>query len=361
MNEIFIRKIKQESARALAEDVLRICGVSATNAKEVVNSFMYADLRGYTTHGIGRLPLYVKKIDTGNLTPSAQPSVIRQHGATALIDACNGFGQLTADAAVKLGEELADKYGIGLIGARNSNSFGAAGYWGSKAAKMGYAVIICTNAPPAVAPPGGIHPIFGTNPLCLAFPGTKTHSPLVLDMATTVAARGKIRAALKNGERIPEGWAVNKKGEPTTDPQEAIEGWLCPIGGYKGFGLAMFIDIFAGLMTGSAFAGQVGLLSDQETKSGTGHLFCVMKPQVFMDEAALETRINEMYDELNQCGEDIRLPGQRGDRKAADCSYIELSANQCQEILDIARMVGSREKFEYEETSGNCPWGNGSS
>ena len=190
--------------------------------------------------------------------------------------------------------KTASENGIGAVGIRNTNNFGTAGYFGEKAANNGMIGIVMGNAAPAIAPPGGTKAILGTNPICFAFPSPETEFPIVLDMATSNAARGKIRLALRNGEKIPLGWALDSNGEPTDDPAAALEGSLIPMGGYKGFGLSMMIDIMAGLITGSAYGGEVKNLNHPDSYSRNGNLFIVIDPTFFISKDEYDLRMKTL-------------------------------------------------------------------
>ena len=195
--------------------------------------------------------------------------------------------------------------------------------------------VVFANSSPAIAPFGGIKPIFGTNPLCLAFPSNEGNPPIVLDMATTTVSRGKIRLAAKKGESIPLGWAVDANGKPTDCPFEALKGSLIPIGGYKGFGLALAIDIFAGLITGSAFGGAPKPLNHPNEHSRHGHFFMAINIDFFMDVDQYKKRIGELWHNVKACGDKdaIFLPGERSYyAKLQNIDGVELPQTQIDEI-----------------------------
>ena len=336
-------KVSIRSIDQIVTETLKACGADAASLEAVLDTVHYANRCGVPTHGVGRLPLYVKKIQAGNFCPEDRVEVLSDSGATALLDAHNCFGQIAGKKAMDIAIEKAKEYGIAICGVRNSNNFSAAGYFGYYAAKQGFAAIICANAAPAIAPTGGNKTIFGTNPMCYAFPGTETRNPVILDMATTVAARGKIRLAAKNGEKIPLDWAVDADGHPTDDPNEALKGSLLPIGGYKGYGLSLFIDLFAGLLMGSAFAGGVKPLSKMDEASGNGHMFIVFDVRRFMTAEEHAARLDCFYDAVRACGEKgcVWLPGEKElTRAAVQTDAVEISAKQFEEINAAAQSVG---------------------
>ena len=342
-------KVSIDNLSRFVIDVLTKVGVSADDAKIILDTILFANRRGVATHGVGRLPLYVHKIAAGHYNPKNEIEVLADNAAYALLDAHNGFGQVVAYKATKMAIEKAKKYGIAVVGVRNSNNFGTAGYFGDMAAREGCAAMVYANAAPAIAPTGGNKTIFGTNPLCYAYPGDETHDPILLDMATTIAARGKIRLAAKNGEKIPIDWAIGPDGEPTDDPNVALKGSLLPIGGYKGYGLSMFVDIFAGMLTGSHYAGEVKNLSKMDEDSGNGHLFVVIDLEKFMAGEEKSARIAHFYDAVKACGEEgkIFMPGEIEYNKLRNSvEAVSISVKQFEEVNAVAEEVGATVRLQ---------------
>lgn len=323
-------------------EVLDKTGVKKEDAQIILDTILFANRRGVATHGVGRLPLYVHKIAAGHYDPSDRIEVLRDGGAYALLDAHNGFGQVVAYKATEMAIAKAKSVGIAVVGVRNSNNFGTAGYFGDMAARQGCAAMVFANAAPAIAPTGGNKTIFGTNPLCFAFPGDDGHDPILLDMATTVAARGKIRLAAKNGEKIPLDWAIGPDGKPTDDPNVALMGSLLPIGGYKGYGLSMFVDLFAGLLSGSNYAGGVKNLSKMDEDSGNGHLFVVIDLDKFMTPEEKKQRIEHFHQAVKACGEEgkIFMPGEIEYLRMKASPYsVQISSKQMEDVNAIAQEV----------------------
>ncbi|MBR5118160.1 MAG: Ldh family oxidoreductase [Muribaculaceae bacterium] len=345
------KQVSIESLSKVVFDVLIKVGVSKEDSEIILDTILFANRRGVATHGVGRLPLYVHKIATGHYNPKNEIEVMANDAAYALLDAKNGFGQVVAFKATKMAIEKAKKYGIAVVGVRNSNNFGTAGYFGDMAAREGCAAMVYANAAPAIAPTGGNKTIFGTNPLCYAYPGDETHDPILLDMATTIAARGKIRMAAKNGEKIPLDWAIGPDGQPTDDPNVALKGSLLPIGGYKGYGLSMFVDIFAGMLTGSHFAGEVKNLSKMDEDSGNGHLFVVIDLDKFMTAEERKERIVRFYKAVKACGEEgkIFMPGEiEYNKQKKTGTTIYISNRQFEEVNAVAEEVGISSRLENE-------------
>lgn len=341
--------VSLKSIDETTRETLGICGVSEESVEAILETIHYANRCGISTHGIGRLPLYVRKIKAGHFNPKDDVEIVMDSDAVAILDAHSSFGQVAAKHAIDLALEKAEKYGVAVVGVRNSNNFGTAGYYGDYVARHGMAAFVFANAAPAIAPTGGNKTIFGTNPMCYAFPGSDKNNPIVLDMATTVVARGKIRLAAKNGEKISMDWAIGPDGKPTDDPNEALKGSLLPIAGYKGYGLALVVDVLAGMLVGSAFAGDVKPLSNMEVDSDNGHLFVVIDTKRFMSADELHERVNHLYKAVKDCGEDgvVMLPGEPGYRKMAEqIDAVTISDKQFEEVNEIAASVGAAARLE---------------
>jgi len=255
-------------------------GVSESDAEIVADALVMANLRGVDSHGVVRLHSYVERILRGLIDPKAKPQVVRDFGAACLIDGNNGLGYVAAMRAVHAAVEKARKYGVGVAGVRNSNHFGMAAYYGIKIAEGKMVGIVLANAAPAMAPWGGKTARLGTNPICIVFP-LKDGEHITLDMALSVVSRGKIRLAALKKERIPESWAFDEEGRPTTDPEAALRGTLAPIGGYKGYGLAMAVDILSGILTGSAYSIYVKALDDYSGPSRVGFFIEAINVEAF--------------------------------------------------------------------------------
>lgn len=345
-------KVSIDSIDKVTKETLGACGVSAESVEAVLETIHYANRCDIPTHGIGRLPLYVKKIKSGHFNPKDEVQTILDADAVAILDANGCFGQVAARKAIDLALHKAEKYGVAAVGVRNSNNFGTAGYYGDYAARRGMVAFVFANAAPAIAPTGGNKTIFGTNPLCFAFPGSEENNPIVLDMATTVVARGKVRLAAKNGEKIPLTWAIGPDGQPTDDPNEALKGSLLPIAGYKGYGLSLFVDVLAGMLTGSVYAGEVKPLSNMDEDSNNGHLFIVIDTKRFMDGDELNEKVNHFYESVRACGEAgaVMLPGEPGYKKmAVQTNAVNISEKQFEEINETAQSVGASARLERLE------------
>ena len=240
---------------ALAERALCAVQVSRPVARRVADVLVEAEARGIASHGLVRLASYVDRVRAGLIDPRARPSVVRDGGGTALIDGANAFGVVAADLACVEAERRARACGTAWVTAVRANHLGAIGYFVRGLAKKGLVALMWSNAAPSVAAYNGRRPILGTNPLALGAPSDP--DPIGLDMATSAVARGRIRRALAEGRAIPTGWAVDGQGNDTLDPAAALRGALLPLGGAKGYGLSVFVDLLSGVLGGGASLEQV--------------------------------------------------------------------------------------------------------
>lgn len=272
-------RIDPDRLKALAQAIFTAEGVPEDDAATIARALVLADLRGVPSHGISRLPIYLDRLRRGLVNRTPKLEIHEASPVAALLDGDNGFGFVTATRAMALAIERADAFGIGLVGVKRSNHFGMAACYLLQAIESGFAALVFTNASPAMPVWGGREPLLGTSPFAFGAPGDP---PIVLDMATSVAARGKIRRAAASGEPIPEGWALDKDGNPTTDAQAAYDGIILPLGGPKGSGLSLMMEVLAGVMTGAAFGGKVGnQYADFDAPPDVGHTMIAIKPGVF--------------------------------------------------------------------------------
>jgi len=301
-------------AKQICQDMLRAAGVPAQDAELIADTLVFAELRGVSSHGLVRLGSYIRRVKLGLMNPAASPQVIQRSASTALVDGCNGFGQVVTMRAMTLAIEMAGATGAAVVGVRNSNHFGTAAYYVMAAVNVGMIGLVLSNSAPAMAPWGGAVAMIGTNPLAVGIPAGD-EPPVVLDMATSAVARGRIRVAAKKGERIPEGWALNNMGKPTTDPQEALAGTLLPASGPKGYGLALVIDVLSGILTGSGYGGAVRSLDDMSGPVRAGHLVAAINVQDFTNVQGFKAEVDTFTREIRKCpkapGVDrIYLPGE---------------------------------------------------
>lgn len=248
-----------------------MAGVPEGSARLVAESLVQADLWGHPSHGVLRLFWYIDRIANGATDAEATPEIVSDAGALVTLDGRDGIGQVVAAAAIDTAIARARAHGIGAVAVRNSGHFGTAMYWTRRAAEAGCLGYLTTNASPAMAPWGGREKRLGTNPWSWAAPAGR-YPPMMLDIANTAVARGKIYQAKARGETIPEGWAIDGEGRATTDPATAIAGTILPMAGHKGYAVAALTDVLSGVLSGSAFGTGVTGPYMPEGRSGAGHL-----------------------------------------------------------------------------------------
>ncbi len=281
-----------------AAEVLVRAGVPRQAAELAGSSLVAANLRGVDSHGARLLPLYVEQLQAGDMDPVATGRILSENRACLLFDAENGIGQVAAAQCCDHAVRLSRAFGLGLAIARNSNHFGAAAYWGTRMAEQGQVGIVLCNASRLVAPWQGREPRMGTNPICIAVPG-----PWLLDMSTTTVAANRIwAAAAGHSDSIPEGWALNAAGAPTTNLSDAISGLLMPLGGqaagHKGSGLAAAVEILCAVLGGGAMAGEVGSMRQRGRRVGVSQSFLAIDIERFLPLPEFQARLQRLVADL---------------------------------------------------------------
>jgi LDH2 family malate/lactate/ureidoglycolate dehydrogenase len=262
-------KVAAAHLKEICVAVLRSLGAGAQEAGLVAESLVLADMRGISTHGVNFLPLLAERVQQGLVAVPTELRVLCDSGAVVHLDGGNGLGQTAAAEGMRAAIDRAGRFGVGLSLIRNTNHIGILAFYTLMAAKQGVIGLCMCNGAASMAPWGGAEAFFGSNPISMAIPDG-SESPVVLDMSTTVVARGKIRRAQRLKERIPLGWALDKNGAPTEDPDAAMKGTLLPIGGPKGYGMAFFVDLICGLLSGSKFSREVKTFHKPEGPTGVG-------------------------------------------------------------------------------------------
>jgi LDH2 family malate/lactate/ureidoglycolate dehydrogenase len=272
-------------------------GVPADDAFLIADTLVQADLWGHQSHGVLRLGWYLDRLRNGVMKPVTRPEFVVDAGAVALIDGHDGVGQVLARLAAREAVRRAKAHGIGAVGLRYSNHFGTCMYYTLMGAREGCVMMLTSNGGPAMAPWGGRKKIIGTNPWSIAAPAGR-HAPFVMDMANTGVARGKIYLARQKRQSIPRGWAINAAGEPTIDPQEAIDGIILPMAEHKGYAIAAAVDLLSGVLTGSGFL--TGVHSPYKTaeKSNCGHFMLAINIEAFQPPAQFAERMERFIAEI---------------------------------------------------------------
>ncbi len=325
-------------------DLLEAAGVPPGHAAEVAGHLIFAELRGISSHGLCRLPLYLERIRSGAIAPDARPQILRESPVSALVDGANGPGQVIARHAADLVAQKAGQAGLAAVAVRNSNHCGCLAYYTLRLAEKGLIGLATTNAMATMPPFGGSEPFFGTNPISLAAPADD-QPPFVLDMAVSEAARGKILNAARSGRSIPVGWALDQHGAPTTDPVAALAGLILPMAGPKGSALALLVEILSGLLSG----GPVGpeITTDPISPQEIGHFFLAIRPDLFVTATEFGQRMAEVMARMQAIRpapghERVLVPGELERLRAAENSRlgIPLEPALLAELEATARAYG---------------------
>jgi L-2-hydroxycarboxylate dehydrogenase (NAD+) len=349
----------RQSAAALTElaaAVLRASEVLPKHANITASRLVEADVRGRSGHGLIRLRPYVDRIRAGGINTRPDIAVLHETPVSAQVDGDNGLGQVVMTKATDLAIAKASTSGLAWVGTVHSNHAGAAGLYAEQAADSGLVAMYFAVANANGMPPwGGTKPLLGTNPIAIAMPTKGT--PFVLDIATTATSHGTIKVHAREGRPLPEGWVVDKEGKPITDASRAGEGFLVPMGGYKGSGLTIAIGLLAGVLNGAAFASDVvDHRRDQVTPTNTGQSILVMRPDLFRpnDEvlADLSAHLDVLRDAGSVDGQAVRLPGDEAARVRAEnhAEGVPLSDSLASELHELAEELGVESPFTKAET-----------
>ncbi len=285
-------RVTSQNLQTAIETLLKAIGAQDNEARIVTDVLVQADLRGIHTHGSAFVPLIAERCAHRVINLPTKTELIVDKDAITHIDGHNGLGQVAAFEAMQVSVRKAKKHGLALTLIRNTNHIGFLGYYTIMAAAEGMIGVCATNAASSMAPWGGTQAFFGTNPLSIAAP-VADNEPIVLDMSASKVARGKIRRAQRMNEVIPEGWALDESGFPATDPAEALKGTLLPIAGPKGYGLALFIDLMCGLLSGSKFSRELLTFHKPIGPTGVGAMLMAVDISRFMPLSQFETMVNE--------------------------------------------------------------------
>lgn len=309
--------VSEEALKRFCVAVLRKVDVPADQAHAIIDNLVEADLRGVHSHGVVRLPIYVQRLAAKATNPRPVVKIVRETRTSAVVDGDNGMGQWVGERAMEIAINKAKDGDCVFVSVRNSNHFGAAALYAQMAARHDMIGLSFTiGGINHMTPWGGAEAILGNNPFAVAFPAGEER-PVVLDMACSVAARGKIIVAAKEGKPIPADWAVGPDGAPTTDAVEALKGFVSPIAGPKGYALTMTIGLLSTMLSGAFFGSEVThMYEDLDRPQNVGHLFGVLPVAAFEDvvtyKARMDKAVREMRGVKHAPGvERIYLPGER--------------------------------------------------
>lgn len=301
-------------------ELLVAAGVPEEQAITVTEVLVDTTLDGIDTHGISRLPIYLTCLQSGRINAKPLISITQPAPSVAVVDGDNGLGQLVAVHAMEKAIKIAGQNGTCAAAVKNSNHFGAATYYCKMATKADMIGIAFTNSPPGIPPWGGKKPYFGTNPIAFGFPAAE--NPVIVDMSSSNVARGNIILAAKEGRPIPEGWAIDTYGRPTTDATKALDGAVLPMGGPKGYALATAVEVLSGIVSGAAYGPHVGWIYDDNPKpANVGHFFMVINIEPLISFTEYRLRMENMINEIRAIPlaegfDSILLPGERKKNKA---------------------------------------------
>ncbi|MEO0542604.1 MAG: Ldh family oxidoreductase [Pseudomonadota bacterium] len=299
--------ISLDDAEALISAAMRSCGVSSTAAMSVARALVAAEAEGQNGHGFSRVNDYVAQVRSGKINAHAEPKVIPDAPSAIRIDADYGFAYPALDIAFETIVPLARFQGVASAAVFQSHHCGALSVQVARLAEEGLVGMMVANAPASMAPWGGKKPIFGTNPIAFSAP-RESGSPLVIDLSLSKVARGKVMHARKTGTEIPDGWALDREGNATTDPVAALDGTMLPIGEAKGTALALMVEILASVMTGANFSTDAGsFFTADGSKPNTGQFLIAFDPQ---NRAEFIGRIEQLLQSIEKM-EGARLPGSR--------------------------------------------------
>lgn len=299
--------ITAEQERSIIIEILTRMNVKREHAEIVADVTVDANLKGFTSHGIGRFPQYIKGLKAGTISIDAEIEIEKETPAMALINGNHIFGHVVAYKGMEIAIEKAKNTGIGIVGIHDSNHFGVTGYYTDMAIMQDMIGIVVANTEPAVAPIGGKEPILGTNPIAIGIPSNKNY--VSVDMATSASARGKLLEAVRKGQKIPENVALDAEGNPTTDPEEALKGSILPFGAHKGYALAFMIEILSGPLVRAAYGKSVTGTANPEEKCTKGDLIIVIDPSKFVDIEEFKEDVDDFVEEIKNSGENIFIPG----------------------------------------------------
>lgn len=348
MGSVGTIRIGEDDLKRFCRSVLQRVGMAAVPATAVVDNLVEADLRGVFSHGVVRFPIYVQRLEDRGTAIDPEMRTVRETRTTAVLDGGNGMGQVVGMRAMEIAIEKASEGDPAFVSVRNSNHYGAAAYYAEMAASRDMIGLSFTiGGINHMTPWGGGEAMLGNNPFAIAFP-TDRGFPVVLDMACSVAARGKIIVAAKDGTPIPTDWATGPDGEATTDPVLALQGFVLPVGGPKGYALTLAVGLLSTMLSGAYFGSEVThMYEDTVTPQNVGHLMGVLPIATFEDIDRYKTRMGKAIADLSGVRkapgvERIDMPGEREHRARIEHrrSGIPLTPGVVAELDEVGRRYG---------------------
>lgn len=336
-----------EQLREIAKTIIEGLGASHEEAALVAESLVRANMRGVESHGVNYLKLISDRVENNMINIPTKLTLVKEDDTTAIIDGGNGLGQVAAHRAMKICIQKARDCGIALTLVRNTNNIGFLAFYTLMAAEQGMIGICSCNAAPSMAPWGGSEPFFGTNPISISIP-SGSELPVVIDMSQSVVARGKIRRAALLKQQIPNGWALDQSGVATRDPEAALKGTLLPIGGPKGSGLALAVDILAGMLSGSKYGPDVRTFHQLLGPTGVGVFSMAINTESFMPSGQFGLLIDNYIRSIKKIRKaggvsQIYLPGEIEfeKEKRSHAEGIEIDPFVAESLNQILNKIGS--------------------
>lgn len=332
-----MKRYEELKVRDKLYQILETRNLAQNETDALVDALISADKHGVHTHGLSVFTSHVERIDRGGYSIGIKPRIEKDYLAFMTVDAQNTIGFCSAKFCMEKAIERANDAGVYIVFCRNCNTYGAAFYYTKMATERNMIGITFSNSPSAMAPWGGYEKMLGTNPFAIGIPGDK-EGPILFDMATSIVAKSKINEASKRGESIPEGWAIDVEGNPTTDPIEAIKGIVLPMAGPKGYGLALSIDIIAGLLSGAAYLNNVGrFYSEDNSSMNVGQVFTAINPKRILSDS-FYSQVDEYIKEIKESkaigAGQVLFPGERKLKEfnISSDNGIEISDNSIESI-----------------------------
>jgi L-2-hydroxycarboxylate dehydrogenase (NAD+) len=329
-------QIERDRAESVAAAALETHGITSSAARLTSRVLVTADAMGKHSHGLLRLPRFVRGIEHDNVNPHGDIEVVRDAGAAATLSGGSRLGPVVASEAIAEAMARAEEFGVGVVGTHDANHLGMLGYYTDRVRREEYIALAMTNTEPAMPPYGGTSSILGTNPIAIGIP---TEPPFDLDMSTSAIARGTVLHKREQGDELPEGVALDSAGQPTTDPDAALDGVIKPFGGVKGSGFAIAIEMLAGGLVGAAMGTDVTGTYHTENPCTKGDFFIVIDPEALGGQDATERMsafLRDLKTSETAAGVDeIRLPGEKSIARA-DTDEVEIDDEIWTDICDLA-------------------------
>lgn len=334
---------RAKDLKRFAEEVMERAGLSHAESTVFVDSLLKAETRGVTSHGLVRLSSYAKRVEMGLVATNVLPEILADGKTIVQFDGKNGMGVWVGTRVMECCIQRAREYGTCYAAVCNGNHFGYAAYFAEQAALQDMIGFTIANGPAAIPPTGGIKPMLGTNPVAICIPAGR-YRPLVLDMATSAAARGKVALARKNRVSIPEGWGVDSQGRPTTDPGSVLDGGaMLPMAGPKGYAISLIVELLCSCLAGGENGQTMGSFYDFTRIQSTGYCFGALDISKIIDPALLKSRVDALFDSIKACPpsadvSEVMIPGEIEYNKyeRAMIEGVSLSPAVVQDLLAVA-------------------------